>query len=216
MLAHRPDIGPTSIGLWPHRPVRRLAGSQARRLAGSRAEGLSLPGPARSLIVHHGSLYVQSRTPAVTRVTCILSPRTCAGSSMTKEVYGFASDKGARGLASSHDAVRVRRGNHRAPSHGCHVPVGDTPTPAARWVDAMRRLDTIDELSRAQDLALRQDCGTPAAVDLDGTLLHRTAPSLTVRSLPTSECSPPPRPSSRAWLRDSSANAWSSCSGSPR
>ena len=38
--------------------------------------------------------------------------------------------------------------------------VDDRPTPVARWVDAMRRLNSIDDPLARRVLALHRDCGS--------------------------------------------------------
>lgn len=38
--------------------------------------------------------------------------------------------------------------------------IDDRPTPVARWVDAMRRLNSIDDSLARSVLALHRDCGT--------------------------------------------------------
>lgn len=38
--------------------------------------------------------------------------------------------------------------------------VDDRPTPVARWVDAMRRLNSIDDPLARRILALHRDCGS--------------------------------------------------------
>jgi hypothetical protein len=38
--------------------------------------------------------------------------------------------------------------------------VDDRPTPVARWVDAMRRLNSIDDPLSRRILALHRDCGS--------------------------------------------------------
>jgi hypothetical protein len=38
--------------------------------------------------------------------------------------------------------------------------VDDTPTPVAQWVDAMRRLNTINDLLARRILALHRGCGS--------------------------------------------------------
>ncbi len=38
--------------------------------------------------------------------------------------------------------------------------IDDRPTPVARWVDAMRRLNSIDDPLARRILALHRDCGT--------------------------------------------------------
>jgi len=42
--------------------------------------------------------------------------------------------------------------------------VDDTPAPAARWVDAMRRLNTIDDTLACRIVALHRDCGPGSGV----------------------------------------------------
>ncbi len=43
----------------------------------------------------------------------------------------------------------------------------DTPTPAARWVDAMRQLSTINDPLARRLLALHRDCGSGTGVSPD-------------------------------------------------
>jgi hypothetical protein len=38
--------------------------------------------------------------------------------------------------------------------------IDDRPTPVARWVDAMRRLNSIDDPLSRRILALHRDCGS--------------------------------------------------------
>ena len=38
--------------------------------------------------------------------------------------------------------------------------IDDRPTPVARWVDAMRRLNSIDDAFARRILALHRDCGS--------------------------------------------------------
>jgi hypothetical protein len=40
----------------------------------------------------------------------------------------------------------------------------DRPTPVARWVDAMRRLNSIDDPLARRILALHRDCGSGSGV----------------------------------------------------
>jgi hypothetical protein len=42
--------------------------------------------------------------------------------------------------------------------------VDDRPTPVVRWVDAMRRLNSIDDPLSRRSLALHRDCGTGSGV----------------------------------------------------
>lgn len=42
--------------------------------------------------------------------------------------------------------------------------VDDTPAPVARWVDAMRRLNTIDDPLARKIVALHRDCGSGSGV----------------------------------------------------
>lgn len=42
--------------------------------------------------------------------------------------------------------------------------VDDRPTPVSRWVDAMRRLNTINDALARQILVLHRDCGSGSGV----------------------------------------------------
>ena len=42
--------------------------------------------------------------------------------------------------------------------------VDDTPAPVARWVDAMRRLNTINDALARRIVALHRDCGSGSGV----------------------------------------------------
>lgn len=54
--------------------------------------------------------------------------------------------------------------------------IDDRPTPAARWVDAMRRLNSIDDPLARSVLALHRDCGAGTGTcdgDDEGELMKR-------------------------------------------
>ena len=57
-------------------------------------------------------------------------------------------------------------------SHRLHYDVvhefDDRPTPVARWVDAMRRLNSINDSLARQLLALHRDCGSGNGTCDDG------------------------------------------------
>lgn len=46
--------------------------------------------------------------------------------------------------------------------------IDDRPTPVARWLDAMRRLNSIEDPLARQLVALHRDCGTGSGTCDDG------------------------------------------------